>query len=176
MTFDYLRDEAPEAIERVLILRVQPEARAIASVVVIAMFVLLSAWAIGEVHVREARASLSQASTYLERSNVEANNVLARARRVQSWLSLDRRIRAIRVSGATTARNIAAAANTLPLDAWLTGIRYDAAGYSVMGRAVGLGGVARALHAYRSSRLIAARSPGVRTTRVVDFEAYVSER
>ncbi len=176
MNFDYLRDEAPEAIERVLILRAHPEARAMASVLTIAMLVLLSAWVIGDIRVREERSSLAQARTYLAHSSIDADKVLARARHLRAWLSLDRRIRAIRISGAATARSIAAAANTLPLDAWLTSIRYDGTGYSVMGRAVGLGGVADALHAYRSIRLIAAGSPDARTTRVVDFEAYVSDR
>lgn len=175
MTFDYLRDEAPEAVERVLALGVHPEAKALASVVVIAAIVLLSAWAIGELHVRKERSTLAQARAYLERSTVEANKVLARARRVRSWLSLDRRIRAIRTSGSATARNITSAANTLPLDAWLTSIRYDPAGYSVTGRAVGLGGVERALHAYRTIRLTAVRSSGSNSSRVVDFEAHVSE-
>jgi hypothetical protein len=175
VTFDYLRDEAPEAVERVLALGVHPEAKALASVVVIAAIVLLGAWAIGEFHVSKERSTLAQARAYLERSTVEANNVLARARRVRSWLSLDRRIRAIRISGSATARNIAFAANALPLDAWLTSIRYDPEGYSVTGRAVGLGGVERALHAYRTIRLTAVRSSGSNSARIVDFEARVSE-
>ena len=72
-------------------------------------------------------------------------------------------LRAVRRSGSAGANEIAAIGNALPADAWLTGLRFDAAAVVVDGRGARLRAVAGALdglarvHGVTAARLTSAR-------------------
>ncbi|HEV7178897.1 MAG TPA: hypothetical protein VGN11_03440, partial [Candidatus Baltobacteraceae bacterium] len=98
--FDYLRDGAPEVVERLRAARIPRELQSAACSVAAAFFVLLAAWGIETYRVTDARGveALAQQRVEISRADL-ARTDLARTQ-IEKLLRLDARLSDIRLSGA----------------------------------------------------------------------------
>lgn len=174
MRFDYLRDAPPEVVERLRVVSATPQVRALLAFVATATLAIGFAWGMELTGLHEARQGLVQARGRLDRSDAAAAAVRADIAFLRRQLVLDGRLRRIRLSGAVAAHKMTLLASRLPPRVWLTSIASTPDGYDVIGRALGLDEVGRALRAYPAIRLVAVRAPTEPHARILTFQLHVS--
>lgn len=173
MRFDYLRDGPSEAVEYLREFSRRTDARALLSFLGTAAGILLCAWMLEEMHVREAHAEFLQAQARLDRSATQAGVVRTEMAQLRRAVALERRLEGIRDTSTVAARRMTLLANRLPEEAWLTSLTWSERGFDLDGRGVGIRSVAKALRAYSGTRLMAVRAPTDTASRILDFRLHL---
>jgi Tfp pilus assembly protein PilN len=156
--FDFLRDAPPLFVERLRPSRLPAELRTPLAAFATTVVVILAWWAIETAQIAQARAELVTERARVAASRTDLAQAQVRRSRLVDLISLDRRIRDIRRSGAALSGNLADIANHLPDRAWLTSIAQDDRGLEIDGNAVGLDGLSDTLAGLMSSRSAATPS------------------
>ncbi len=180
MRFNYLRDAPPELIEQLRALRISPELRSPLSAVATAIVVVFAWWSLERHWMSEAMREEARAAIRLQQSRAAfAATKLVRAD-VDRLLSLDARLRAIRLSGSVLSHRLADVGNHVPTQAWLTSIVRTNDGLELHGRAEGLNVLSKTVAGLMSSK--AAASPTLvravredRSSGVIDFTIRATE-
>jgi hypothetical protein len=171
MRFDYLSDAPPDSIDYVRRVLGGGDVRALLSFLTVGVLVICCAWAIEQMHVNAASQQVDRARAQLDRGIAALVRVRAEIAALKRWTSLDRRVRAIKVSGAARAVRVAAIARLLPGRLWLTSLT-SAAEDDLEGRTIGLEPVEAMLDAAPSMKLVGVRAEGDSDRRVLTFRAY----
>lgn len=176
MRFDFLHDGPPLAIERLRAFAIPVHVRVPLGALFTAMLVVAAWHGLEGGWIARARHEDLIARERLEdmRSAFAATNL--KRRDVEQLLVLDRRLRAIRLSGTRVSTRFAALANALPSKAWLTSISPDGNGVLVEGRSEGLRVLATTIEALAplSPALVRAVRDGRDGGKLVSFSVRLS--
>ncbi len=138
MRFNYIQDAPPEPIEHLRALRIPLELRTPLGALVTAILVVCAWWTLERHWIAAATREEAVASQRLKQSRAMfAATKLVRSN-VDQLLSLDGRLRRIRLSGSGLSHRLADIGNHLPSAAWLTSIVRTPDGLELHGRAEGL--------------------------------------
>ena len=164
MRFNFLNDAPPDILDRLRNTRVPVEMRTPLSALATAVFVVLSWWGLERYWLSDAQREERVASSRLLESRADlAATKVARAG-IDQLLSIDRRLRDVRISGSVLGAALSDIANHVPRHAWLTSLSDTHDGVEIMGRADGIGSLSQTIADLMSSRTAA--SPNlVRATR-----------
>jgi len=141
MRFNYLRDGAPEALEHLRPARIPEQLRTPLAALVTVVIIVGVWWVVEQLLVAQAGDELHAQSLRLKASQVALRELNLRRTHVQQLLSIDRRLREIRRSGAVVSGRLADIANHVPTRAWLTSIAAVEGGLQIDGSAEGLDGL-----------------------------------
>lgn len=180
MQFNYLNDSPPELIEQVLGLRIPTQLRTPLGALLTSIIVVSSWWMLERHWVAEATREEASASIRLDQSRAAfAATKLVRSD-VDQLLTLDGRLRRIRLSGSVLSHRVADIGNHVPARAWLTSIARSSDGLELRGRAEGLNVLSATVADLMSSR--SASSPTLirairddRETGVINFTIRADE-
>lgn len=155
MRFDYLHAEKPKIVQRLAQTRIPERFHTALLALAGAAAVVAGACAIDACRLAEA---LHMQAAYQERYD-RAQLALTRSKvyyeRVRALVAADLKMREIASSGDTDALMLAEIANRLPEHAWLTGIRHDSSGLSLVGRARDFSAVGQVMRGLMRSRHVA---------------------
>ncbi len=137
MRFNYLHGGMGEALQRLRFEKIPAAMRPPLCAILTALFVAGGAFGLEGYRVDRARALESAAQVRVERSRaLLAQTKIARTR-VDSLLTLDSRLRKVRLSGSVLALRLIDIAGRVPSRAWLKSISRTASGISITGHAEG---------------------------------------
>ncbi len=183
MRFNYLSDGVPGAIERLQLDRMPEGLRTPLAALVTASLTVLCWWGIEKMLIEQATTELRVQTARLSSSRAALGQARLHRMHVEALLALDKRLRAIRRSGAVLACEIADVANHVPRRAWLTGISQMGEGLEIDGNALGLDTVGDTVTDLMSSSttqspelIRAAREDNTGPARVLSFAVHVGAR
>jgi Tfp pilus assembly protein PilN len=159
MRFDFLSDAPPDFIDRLRNVRITSELRTPLSALLTAALVVMVWWGLERYWLVDAQREERIASSRLLESRADLAATRVARSGVEQLLSLDRRLRQVRISGSVLGAMLSDIGNHVPPHAWLTSLSKTHDGVEIVGRADGLGSLSQTVADLMSSRIGA--SPGL---------------
>jgi Tfp pilus assembly protein PilN len=138
MRFNYLGESVPSLVDRLLAIRIPERLRSPFLGVATAVFVVAAWWALEQHALAVATAEERAAQVRLDQSRSAV--AVARIQRtgIDRMLSLDRRLRDVRLSGSSVGVHLADIANHVPAHAWLTSLSQERGAIEIVGQVAGM--------------------------------------
>jgi Tfp pilus assembly protein PilN len=143
--FDFLRDTLPDGLETLRYARFPRSLRPVLTASVALLAVAVAAAGLEASRLHEALLVQARAQERFEQSRAAVADLRLQAGDLEALFSEDRRLRSIRLSGATVGGRLATLGNLFPRHVWLTSMSADPNGYALRGRAGNLAALASLL-------------------------------
>lgn len=138
MHFDYLHESVPDPFDRVANVKIGPELRTPVRVLIAALLFVMTACVMEHHRWNEARAVERNAAVRVQESRAALNRTSLARVEVDRLLALDRRLRAIHLSGSVLVARLIDVADHLPRNVWLTSIARRDKAVDIAGKADGV--------------------------------------